>query len=145
MRVASADSAMPRGFCPSFSVATTLSVAVSMTETDADPSLETYARCAAAAGKQYVQPASAVVSRSRGKFIVGSERNGFGVELYEGASVNYPTRICMPPYCHGPTTSSCPCTLARDRVGVRCGGCRQFSSFDLQDVKEGPPWMFAQQ
>src|SRR5437899_3362190 len=86
---------MPRGFSPIFSVATTLSVAVSMTETDAAPSLETYARGPAAAGTQYVQPASAVVSRSRGKFI-GAERNGSGVELYERASVNYPTRICMP-------------------------------------------------
>src|SRR5207247_2612264 len=87
---------MPRGFSPIFSVATTLSVAVSMTETDADPSLETYASGAAAAGRQCVQPASAVVSRSRGKFIVGAERNGSGVELYERASVNYPTRIRMP-------------------------------------------------
>ena len=39
---------MPRGFSPTFSVATTLSVAVSMTDTEALPSLETYASAAAA-------------------------------------------------------------------------------------------------
>src|SRR5437660_10452114 len=38
---------MPRGFCPTFSVQTTLSVAVSITEIVAEPSLETYAKGAA--------------------------------------------------------------------------------------------------
>src|SRR5437660_8566006 len=38
---------MPRGFCPTFSVETTLSVAVSITEIVAEPSLETYAKGAA--------------------------------------------------------------------------------------------------
>src|SRR5438067_11874500 len=45
----SSDTAIPRGFCASLSVAVTRSVAVSMTEIDAEPSLGTYAKGTAAA------------------------------------------------------------------------------------------------
>ena len=40
-RLPSSETAMPRGFLPKRSVDTTLSVAVSMTETDAEPSFGT--------------------------------------------------------------------------------------------------------
>src|SRR5438034_9136379 len=46
-RVPSGDTAMPRGFCASLSVAVTRSVAVSMTEIEAEPSFGTYANGAA--------------------------------------------------------------------------------------------------
>src|SRR2546430_17159140 len=58
----SSDTAMPRGFCASLSVAVTRSVAVSMIEIDAEPSLGTYANGAAAAAAVHVA-ATAIAKR----------------------------------------------------------------------------------
>src|SRR6266581_351106 len=58
----SSDTAIPRGFWASLSVAMTRSVAVSMTEIDAEPSLGTYAKGAAAAAAAHAA-ASATAKR----------------------------------------------------------------------------------
>src|SRR2546428_20407 len=58
----SSDTAMPRGFCASLSVAVTRSVTVSMIEIDAEPSLGTYANGAAAAAAVHAA-ASAIAKR----------------------------------------------------------------------------------
>src|SRR5689334_7538377 len=65
-RRASGEMAMPRGFVPALNVAVTLSVAVSMTEIDAEPSFETYAKGAASAAAQTHSVAPTTIRNSPG-------------------------------------------------------------------------------
>src|SRR5664279_3026460 len=75
---------MPRGFPPTLNVVVSLSVAVSMTDTDAEPSLETYAKGAANAPRAVVADRTVAPIMSRVKRMTFAPSNQGGTPQWRG-------------------------------------------------------------
>src|ERR1700681_3061156 len=75
---------MPRGFPPTSNVAVTLSVAVSITDTEAEPSLDTYANGAASALSAVVAETTVAQIMNRDKRTTGCSPSSYTAPQWSG-------------------------------------------------------------